>query len=58
MSTFEDLHAEGRAVNTEGWDFSRFTGRATEQRPSWGCAGLLAGRMAKAEAALEARPRD
>ncbi|ATW49153.1 class I SAM-dependent methyltransferase [Streptomyces peucetius] len=53
MSTFEDLLAEGRAVPTEGWDFSWFTGRATEQRPSWGYAGLLAGRMAKAEAALD-----
>ncbi|ONI82170.1 SAM-dependent methyltransferase [Saccharothrix sp. ALI-22-I] len=53
MPTFEDLVAEGEAVPTEGWDFSWFTGRATEQRPSWGYAGLLADRMAKAEAALD-----
>ncbi|MBB5806751.1 SAM-dependent methyltransferase [Saccharothrix ecbatanensis] len=53
MRTFEDLVAEGEAVPTEGWDFSWFTGRATEQRPSWGYARLLADRMAKAEAALD-----
>lgn len=50
---FEDLVAEGEAVPTEGWDFSWFAGRATEQRPSWGYAKLLADRMAKAEAALD-----
>jgi SAM-dependent methyltransferase len=53
MRTFEDLVAEGGAVPTEGWDFSWFTGRATEQRPSWGYARLLADRMAKVEAALD-----
>jgi SAM-dependent methyltransferase len=53
MSGFEDLVAEGEAVPTEGWDFSWFAGRATEQRPSWGYAKLLARRMAKAEAALD-----
>ncbi|MDQ0938645.1 methyltransferase domain-containing protein [Streptomyces sp. V1I1] len=53
MSRFEDLVAEGEAVPTEGWDFSWFAGRATEQRPSWGYARLLADRMAKAEAALD-----
>ncbi|MFF3767269.1 class I SAM-dependent methyltransferase [Streptomyces sp. NPDC001922] len=53
MSRFEDLIAEGAAVPTEGWDFSWFTGRATEQRPSWGYARLLADRAAKAEAVLD-----
>ncbi|MFD7446536.1 methyltransferase domain-containing protein [Streptomyces sp. NPDC059909] len=53
MSRFEDLIAEGEAVPTEGWDFSWFNGRATEQRPSWGYAKLLAARMAEAEAALD-----
>ncbi|EHK81688.1 class I SAM-dependent methyltransferase [Saccharomonospora azurea] len=53
MSTFEALVAEGEAVPTEGWDFSWFDGRATEQRPSWGYARLLAERMSKAEAALD-----
>lgn len=53
MSTFEALVAEGEAVPTEGWDFSWFDGRATEQRPSWGYARLLAERASKAEAALD-----
>lgn len=53
MSGFDDLIAEGDAVPTEGWDFSWFEGRATEQRPSWGYARLLAERMAKAGAALD-----
>lgn len=53
MATFEELVAEGESVPTEGWDFSWFAGRATEQRPSWGYARLLAARMARAEAALD-----
>lgn len=53
MSRFDELVAEGEAIPTEGWDFSWFAGRATEQRPSWGYAKLLAGRMANAEAALD-----
>jgi SAM-dependent methyltransferase len=50
---FEDLVAEGAAVPTEGWDFSWFEGRATEERPSWGYAVSLAGRLAGASAALD-----
>lgn len=53
MGSFDELLAEGDAVPTEGWDFSWFAGRATEQRPSWGYAGLLAERMGKATAALD-----
>lgn len=53
MPTFEELIAEGEAVPTAGWDFSWFAGRASEQRPSWGYARLLAGRMAKAAAGLD-----
>ncbi|MFD1150139.1 hypothetical protein [Saccharothrix hoggarensis] len=44
MSTFDQLVAEGEAVPTEGGDFSWFTGRATEERPSWKFATLLAER--------------
>ncbi|MHC3473419.1 methyltransferase domain-containing protein [Streptomyces sp. 7R007] len=51
--TFEDLVAEGVSVPTEGWDFSWFDGRATEERPSWGYAVSLAGRLAAADAALD-----
>ena len=53
MATFEELVAEGLAVPVEGWDFSWFAGRATEQRPSWGYARLIADRMAQATRALD-----
>ena len=53
MSGFGELVAEGAAVPTEGWDFSWFEGRATEQRPSWGYARLMAERMARAKSALD-----
>ncbi len=51
--TFELLIAEGESVPVEGWDFSWFEGRATEERPRWGYSRLLAGRMARAVAALD-----
>src|SRR5262245_8342906 len=51
--TFEQLLAEGGSVPLEGWDFSWFEGRATEQRPRWGYSRLLAERMAGAAAALD-----
>jgi SAM-dependent methyltransferase len=50
---FEQLLAEAAAVPVDGWDFSWFDGRATEQRPSWGYAGLMGARMAAAGAALD-----
>jgi SAM-dependent methyltransferase len=53
MPTFEELLAEGESVPVEGWDFSWFDGRATEERPPWGYARLMAERMAKAAAALD-----
>jgi SAM-dependent methyltransferase len=52
-STFEGLVAEGDAVPLEGWDFSWFDGRATEERPPWGYARMMAGRMSEASAALD-----
>ncbi|MFB7503373.1 methyltransferase domain-containing protein [Streptomyces broussonetiae] len=51
--SFEDLVAEGVAVPTEGWDFSWFEGRATEERPSWGYAVSAGERLARARAALD-----
>jgi len=42
---FEDLLAEGAAVDVAGWDFSWFEGRATEERPPWGYARMLGARM-------------
>lgn len=47
MPTFEDLIAEGESVPVEGWDFSWFNGRATEERPPWGYARLLGARLAE-----------
>lgn len=51
--TFEELLAEGKRVPVEGWDFSWFDGRATEQRPSWGYATVLAARVARAGSVLD-----
>lgn len=51
--SFEDLVAEGAAVPVEGWDFSWFDGRASEERPPWGYSRLLAERMACADRALD-----
>jgi SAM-dependent methyltransferase len=51
--SFEDLLAEGAAVPVEGWDFSWFEGRASEERPPWGYARMMAERMARAGAALD-----
>jgi SAM-dependent methyltransferase len=53
VATFEDLLAEGAAVPIDGWDFSWFEGRATEQRPSWGYARLMGERMARARRAVD-----
>jgi SAM-dependent methyltransferase len=52
-STFEELLAEGESVPVEGWDFSWFEGRATEERPSWGYARMIGERMAGVAAALD-----
>ncbi|GGU82160.1 methyltransferase type 11 [Streptomyces filipinensis] len=51
--SFEDLLAEGVAVPTEGWDFSWFEGRASEERPSWGYAVSAGERLAGAGAVLD-----
>ena len=50
---FESLVAEGAAAPLKGWDFSWFEGRATEERPPWGYARRLAGRLGTARAALD-----
>ena len=52
-SAFEDLLAEGTSVSVEGWDFSWFDGRATEERTPWGYATMMAELMAGAAAALD-----
>ena len=46
MTRFDDLIAEGEAAPVDGWDFSWFEGRASEERPLWGYARMLGERMA------------
>jgi SAM-dependent methyltransferase len=53
VNDFDRLLDEAAAVPLEGWDFSWFDGRATEQRPSWGYADRVAQRLASATAALD-----
>jgi SAM-dependent methyltransferase len=50
---FEALVSEGAEAPVEGWDFSWFEGRATEQRPSWGYAVLLSERLSQAHSGLD-----
>ena len=45
MPSFEELLAEGAAIDVAGWGFSWFDGRATEERPPWGYARMLGERM-------------
>ncbi|MDQ1607864.1 MAG: hypothetical protein QOE16_596, partial [Microbacteriaceae bacterium] len=40
-SDFEELVAEAESASVDGWDFSWFDGRATEERPSWGYSRIL-----------------
>lgn len=50
---FDQLVAEGAAEPVEGWDFSWFDGRATEERPSWGYARQIGERMAQVRSGLD-----
>ncbi|MFF0153517.1 class I SAM-dependent methyltransferase [Micromonospora sp. NPDC005203] len=49
----EELIAQGAAAPVDGWGFGWLAGRATEERPPWGYARLVADRMARADAALD-----
>jgi SAM-dependent methyltransferase len=51
--TFDEEIAEGLAVPTDGWDFSWFAGRATEERPGWGYVRLCGARLGQVAAALD-----
>ncbi|MFI6076854.1 SAM-dependent methyltransferase [Actinoplanes sp. NPDC051343] len=53
MDTFDALLDEAAAVPLDGWDFSWFAGRATEERPSWGYASLVADRLGDAGTVLD-----
>jgi SAM-dependent methyltransferase len=53
VRTFDDLVTEAEAADIRGWGFEWLDGRATEERPPWGYAGLLGKRLATARAALD-----
>jgi SAM-dependent methyltransferase len=53
MRSFDDLVTEAASADVSGWGFSWLEGRATEQRPPWGYAKLLAGRLAQVQSALD-----
>jgi SAM-dependent methyltransferase len=52
-TSFDELIAEANAVSVAGWDFSWLSGRATEERPSWGYQRLLRARLRQVQAALD-----
>lgn len=53
MRAYEELVEEANAADLTGWNFGWLDGRATEERPPWGFAGLLADRLATADSALD-----
>lgn len=53
MRAFDDLVAEAAAADVTGWGFSWLDGRATEERPPWGYARLLAHRLGQVGSALD-----
>lgn len=53
MRPFDELVTEAAAVDVTGWDFGWLDGRATEERPPWGYARLLAERLPTVGSALD-----
>lgn len=53
MTSFEALLAEAEAADVSGWGFGWLDGRASEERPGWGYARLLAQRLAGVDSALD-----
>ncbi|GAB3764086.1 methyltransferase domain-containing protein [Nocardioides ginsengisegetis] len=53
VRSFTDLIDEAEAADVSGWDFGWLAGRATEERPPWGYARLLAERLANVGSALD-----
>ena len=53
MRSFDELVAEAAAADVTGWGFDWLNGRATEERPPWGYAKLLADRLGQVESALD-----
>jgi len=53
VRAFDDLVAEAAAADVTGWGFGWLDGRATEERPPWGYAKLLARRLGTVGSALD-----
>jgi SAM-dependent methyltransferase len=53
VRAFEELVTEAEAVDVTGWGFDWLEGRATEERPPWGYARLLADRLPRVASALD-----
>lgn len=53
MRPFEELVVEAEQADVNGWGFDWLEGRATEERPPWGYARLLASRLAEVDSALD-----
>ena len=53
MRTFEELVDEAFAADVSGWGFDWLNARANEERPPWGYAKLLAGRLGQVQSALD-----
>jgi len=53
MRSYDELVAEAATVDVSGWDFSWLDGRATEERPGWGYAALLATALSQVDSALD-----
>ncbi|PJK18372.1 class I SAM-dependent methyltransferase [Mycolicibacterium goodii] len=53
MRTFDSLVMEAESADVTGWGFSWLEGRATEERPPWGYARLLASRLCTVTSALD-----
>lgn len=51
--SFEELVGDGARQATEGWDFSWFEGRATEERAPWGYHALARERLEASASALD-----
>ncbi|MEU6641716.1 methyltransferase domain-containing protein [Saccharomonospora sp. NPDC046836] len=53
MRAFDELVAEAETVDVSGWGFGWLEDRATEERPPWGYARLLADRLPRVASALD-----
>lgn len=53
VRTYEQLVAEARTADVDGWGFGWLAGRATEERPPWGYARLAAARLSRVRSALD-----